>query len=326
MTTSEITPPAAARKSAPARRQFLFDSARLACGVGVFGLGLGLYAKQSKALPALALRPPGALAESDFLGACIRCGLCVRDCPYGTLSLARPETPVATGTPYFTARSVPCEMCDDIPCVKACPTGALDHSLTDIDKSRMGLAVLIDHETCLNFLGLRCDVCYRVCPVIDKAITLELVPNTRTGRHTMFLPTVHSEHCTGCGKCEKSCVTEEASIRVLPVALAKGALSKHYRLGWEEQRKAGGSLIDEKSMVDLPDRLPEGMKLPGHYDPGSGMTAPPGMPGSSAGPVPSAPPGLGGPAVPSAPPGMPGSVAGPVPSHPPGMVGPGGGK
>jgi formate hydrogenlyase subunit 6/NADH:ubiquinone oxidoreductase subunit I len=42
-------------------------------------------------------------------------------------------------------------MCEDIPCVKACPTGALDHSLKDINKSKMGLAVLVDHETCLNF-------------------------------------------------------------------------------------------------------------------------------------------------------------------------------
>ncbi|MBP6035189.1 MAG: ferredoxin-type protein NapG [Azonexus sp.] len=285
-------------QSSASRRQFLADSAKMACGVGMLGLGLGLYAKQSKALPALALRPPGAGAEGDFLGACIRCGLCVRDCPYNTLSLARPETPVATGTPYFTARQVPCEMCDDIPCVKACPTGALDHGLTDINKAKMGLAVLIDHETCLNFLGLRCDVCYRVCPVIDKAITLELVPNTRTGRHTMFLPTVHSEHCTGCGKCEKACVLQEAAIRVLPAKLAKGALGEHYRLGWEEKQKAGHSLIDEKSAVDLPDRLPEGVTLPNHYDPAGGgvavPSAPPGMPGSVAGPVPSAPPGLGG--------------------------------
>ena len=160
----------------------------MVCGVGMLGIGLGLYAKQSKALPALALRPPGALPEDDFLGACIRCGMCVRDCPYNTLELAKPETPVATGTPYFTGRNIPCEMCEDIPCIKACPTSALDHSLTDINKAKMGLAVLIDHETCLNFLGLRCDVCYRVCPVIDKAITLDMVPNTRTGRHAMFLP------------------------------------------------------------------------------------------------------------------------------------------
>lgn len=282
-------------KSGAARRQFLVDSARMACGVGMLGLGLGLYAKQSKALPALALRPPGALPEAEFLGACIRCGLCVRDCPYDTLSLAKPETPVATGTPYFTARAIPCEMCEDIPCIKACPTGALDHELTDINRAKMGIAVLIDHETCLNFLGLRCDVCYRVCPVIDQAITLELQPNTRTGRHAMFLPTVHSEHCTGCGKCEKSCVLEEAAIRILPPKLAKGELGKHYRVGWEEQKKAGKSLIDESKIQDLPDRLPEGASLPGHYDPASGQTAPArGLPGSEAGVIPSLPPGLGG--------------------------------
>ena len=282
-------------KSNAARRQFLFDSARMACGVGLLGLGLGLYAKQSKALPALALRPPGALPEDDFLGACIRCGLCVRDCPYDTLSLAKPETPVATGTPYFTARTIPCEMCEDIPCIKACPTGALDHGLTDINQAKMGIAVLIDHETCLNFLGLRCDVCYRVCPVIDKAITLDIQSNQRTGRHAMFLPTVHSEHCTGCGKCEQSCVLQEAAIRVLPPALAKGELGAHYRIGWEEQKKAGHSLIDESKMLDLPDRMPEGTKLPGHYDPASGMTAPArDLPANETLAIPSLPPGLGG--------------------------------
>lgn len=272
------------------RRQFLLDSARMTCGVGLLWLGLGYSAKQAKALPPMALRPPGALPEEDFLGACIRCGLCVRDCPFDILFLAQPEQAVTTGTPFFTARTGPCEMCEDIPCVKACPTGALDHGLTEIEKAQMGLAVLIDHETCLNFLGLRCDVCYRVCPAIDKAITLELVPNTRTGRHTMFLPTVHSDACTGCGKCEKACVLEEAAIRILPLNLAKGELGKHYRVGWEEQKKAGGSLIDEKSMVDLPDRMPDGVELPNHYDPGSARGAVP-----EGGPaVPSAPPGLGG--------------------------------
>ncbi len=283
------------------RRQFVFDSAKMACGVGMLGLGLGLYANKATALPAMALRPPGALAEESFLGACIRCGLCVRDCPYHTLDLAKPEAPVASGTPYFTARSIPCEMCEDIPCVKACPTGALDHALTDITKAKMGVAVLIDHESCLNFLGLRCDVCYRVCPVIDKAITLDMVPNLRTGRHAMFLPTVHSDACTGCGKCEKSCVLEEAAIRVLPPKLAKGKLSAHYRIGWDEKKKAGGSLIEDQ--LDLPDRMPEGVQLPNHFDPGSkpataasaagAPAAPPGMPGAKATPVPSKFPGLG---------------------------------
>ena len=246
------------KSKAAARRQFLFDSAKIACGAGMLGLGVGLYAKQARALPPTAIRPPGARAESEFLGACIRCGMCVRDCPYNILDLAKLGEDIATGTPYFTARSGPCEMCDDIPCVKACPTGALDPQLKNIDKARMGLAVLVDHETCLNYLGLRCDVCYRVCPLIDKAITLEPQHNARTGKHTLFIPAVHSDRCTGCGKCEQACVLEAAAIRVLPRHLAKGQLGGHYRLGWEEQKKAGKPLIE--GIIDLPERMPETWK------------------------------------------------------------------
>lgn len=259
------------------RREFMLDAAKMACGAGMLGLGLGLYGKQARALPPGAIRPPGALKEDEFLGACVRCGLCVRDCPYDILSLARPGHEVATGTPFFVARAKPCEMCEDIPCVKACPTGALDPSLTDIANARMGLAVLVDHETCLNFLGLRCDVCYRVCPLIDKAITLDLQHNERTSKHTRFLPTVHSDRCTGCGKCEASCVLEVSAIKVYPVALAKGELGSHYRIGWEEKRKAGKSLVEDRNIIDLPDRMPEGVKLEGHSDPGSlaGQPAPP---------------------------------------------------
>ncbi len=239
------------------RRQFLLDMAKAACTVGLMGGGLALYVKQAGALPPLSLRPPGALAESDFQGACIRCGLCVRDCPYHILELAKPEQRIATGTPYFVARTLPCEMCDDLPCVKACPTGALDPGLTDITQARMGLAVLVDQETCLNFLGLRCDVCYRICPMIDQAITLERQHNPRTGKHTMFLPTVHSEQCTGCGKCEQACVLETPAIKIYPIGLAKGEAGQHYRLGWEEKRQAGRSLIQDQDIIDLPDRLPE---------------------------------------------------------------------
>jgi len=235
------------------RRQFLQQSAAAMGGACAVALGLGLYARQAGSLPATALRPPGALSEEEFLAACVRCGLCVRACPYDTLKLATLGTPVPSGTPYFDARSVPCEMCDDIPCVPACPTGALDHGLTRIEDARMGLAVLIDQESCLNFQGLRCDVCYRVCPLIDEAITLELRHNPRSDRHAMLLPTVHSDHCTGCGKCEQSCVLPGASaIKVLPHRLAQGSTAGHYRKGWEEAEKAGGSVIGEQ--VHLPVR------------------------------------------------------------------------
>jgi len=237
------------------RRKFLADSARAACGAGCAGLLLALLVdSETAATPADVIRPPGALTEPEFNAACVRCGLCVRDCPYDTLRLADLGEPVATGTPYFVARQVPCEMCDDIPCVAACPTGALDPSLIDIDEAQMGTAVLVGHETCLNYLGLRCDVCYRVCPLIDEAITLEISHNRRTGKHALFIPTVHAEQCTGCGKCEKACVLEESAIKVLPVDVAAGRLGAHYRLGWEEKEKYGQPLVP--GIQDLPDRMP----------------------------------------------------------------------
>jgi ferredoxin-type protein NapG len=246
-----------------ARRRALVEMAKYAAGAAMVGAALAGLAKQSKSLPAEALRPPGALPEGDFQSACVRCGLCVRDCPYDTLRLAEIGDGPTIGTPYFIARDVPCEMCDDIPCAQACPTGALSHSLNKIEDAKMGIASLVDRETCLNMLGLRCDVCYRVCPVIDKAITLERTHNQRTQKHAIFEPVVHADHCTGCGKCEKSCVLEVAAIKVLPVELAKGKLGSHYRLGWEEKKKAGEELVPD--IIDLPDRVPAPplSKIPG---------------------------------------------------------------
>jgi ferredoxin-type protein NapG len=183
--------------------------------------------------------------------------MCVRGCPYDTLKLAHLEDDLVTGTPYFNARDVPCEMCEDIPCVAACPTGALDPELKDIDDAAMGTAVLVDQENCLNFLGLRCDVCYRVCPLIDEAITIEWQHNARSGKHARLLPTVNAEACTGCGKCEHSCVLDEAAIKILPRRLARGAAGTHYRIGWEEKRQAGNSLVpaDPEHRYTLPESM-----------------------------------------------------------------------
>lgn len=240
------------------RRQFMLTAAKSLGGVAVISLGLGLYARQSSALPAYAMRPPGALDEEDFLGACIRCGMCVRDCPFDTLKLAGFADQVVTGTPYFVARQVPCEMCDDIPCVKACPTGALNHQLSDINEARMGLAVVIDQENCIAFHGLRCEVCYNVCPLREKAITLELQQNPRTAKHALFIPRVHSDACTGCGKCEQACILPQAAIKVLPIKLAKADAAQHYRLGWEEKKKSGKSLVTPDTTHQF--NLPQGVE------------------------------------------------------------------
>ncbi|MBF0219168.1 MAG: ferredoxin-type protein NapG [Gammaproteobacteria bacterium] len=244
------------------RRRFLTDMAKSACGMTLLGMGIGLYSAQNSALPALALRPPGALAERDFLATCSRCGLCVRDCPYDILRLADIGEEVAVGTPYFIARQGGCEMCPDIPCIPVCPTNALDHNLTEINDARMGLAVVIDQESCIAFLGLRCEVCFNICPIRGKAITIEKSSNLRSGKHALFIPVVHSDSCTGCGKCEEGCVTDIASIKILPAPLAQGQLGAHYRLGWREKEAAGRSLVAPD--VEHQYNLPEGQ----HYEHG----------------------------------------------------------
>jgi ferredoxin-type protein NapG len=78
---------------------------------------------------------------------------------------------------------------------------------------------------------------------------------TAEAGYTLFIPIVHSKKCTGCGRCEHSCVLDNAAIKVLPIEQARGELGKHYRLGWEEKEKAGGSLIPEQ--LKLPVRRPE---------------------------------------------------------------------
>ncbi len=246
-------------RKAVSRRRFMADVARTACGVGLFGLGVGMYSR-ANSLPATAIRPPGALPEEDFLSACTRCGLCVRDCPYDVLRLGQLGESVPVGTPYFVAREKACVMCEDIPCVPVCPTGALDHGLENINNARMGLAVVVDQETCIAFLGLRCEVCFNVCPVRGEALTIDRRHNLRSGKHALFIPVVHSDACTGCGLCEQACILEKAAIKVFPVELAKGELGSHYRLGWEEKSKAGEALVTPDAEHRY--NLPEGM----HYE------------------------------------------------------------
>jgi len=220
------------------RRLFLLNMARTVGLTALGGLVWSAYVDEVTA-STLILRPPGALKEKDFLRTCIKCGMCVEACPFDTLFLAKPGDNKPLGTPFFEPRKVPCYMCTDIPCVPVCPTGALDEkSVTsegklDIEISEMGLAV-IDKESCIAFWGIQCDACYRACPVLGKAITIEYRKNERTGKHAYMQPVVHSEHCTGCGLCEHACVTEKAAIFVLPKEVAMGKAGAHYIKGWDE--------------------------------------------------------------------------------------------
>ena len=255
------------------RREFLLNGAR---GVGLAALGGLVWSAYVDEVTAstLLLRPPGALKEDDFLKTCIKCGMCVEACPYDTLMLAKPGDNKPIGTPYFVPRDVPCYMCPDIPCVPVCPTGALnEESVTtkgelDINIADMGVAV-IDHENCIAFWGIQCDACYRACPILGEAITVEYEKNARTGKHSFMKPVVHTNICTGCGLCEKACVTEKASIFVLPREVALGKAGDYYIKGWDKndekrlenakeiktttdisKRSAVDSLNDMKGLLD----------------------------------------------------------------------------
>jgi ferredoxin-type protein NapG len=205
------------------------------------------------------IRPPGAQAEPDFLASCIKCGQCVEACPFDTLSLASAEEKRAIGVPYFEPRETPCYMCEDAPCIAACPTDALLPG-TAIEDARMGLAVLIDQETCLAFQGLRCEVCYRVCPLMGKAIRLEMKPHERTDKHAYFLPVVDSEQCTGCGKCEYACILEKAAIKVLSRDVAKGELGEHYRFDWNEEPVISRDFKAPQSAPEIPEWGEKGLE------------------------------------------------------------------
>lgn len=216
------------------RRDFLVKGAQMAGAAASVGFVWHALVRNEARAAAGALRPPGALPERDFAARCIKCGQCVRACPYGTLALASIAGVAANGTPHFEPRSVPCYMCQDLPCTRACPSGALDRGLEDVTKARMGLAV-IDEEHCLSWQGLRCEVCYRVCPVRGKAIVINTEPR-RLSRHAVFEPIVDSGHCTGCGLCEKSCPTELAAIRVLRPEFVQGRVGGHYRMQDKDAR------------------------------------------------------------------------------------------
>ncbi len=236
------------------RRKFIVQMAQNVAIATVGGLIWGAFVDEAKAAPLL-LRPPGAKKEEDFISLCIKCGLCVEACPYDTLMLAKPGDNKPTGTPYFIPRSIPCYMCEDIPCVPPCPTGALDidsvseikdgKRVFDITKMDMGVAI-VDIKDCIAYWGIQCDACYRACPLLDKAIFMEYRQNERTGKHAKLLPVVDPDYCTGCGLCEHACVTEIAAIKVLPREVALGKVGSHYVKGWQksdEERLKGSKGI-----------------------------------------------------------------------------------
>jgi ferredoxin-type protein NapG len=72
-------------------------------------------------------------------------------------------------------------------------------------------------------------------------------------------PIVHGDKCTGCGLCERACVTEKAAIFVLPRENVLGHAGDYYIKGWDKkdekrlenaEAKITTTEISKKSAID----------------------------------------------------------------------------
>lgn len=128
------------------------------------------------------VRPPGALAENQFLKRCIKCGQCMRICPTNVLQPALFEAGLeGLWTPILNFRigTSGCQY-TCVACSQLCPTAAIRPLDPD---ERMGLnryaekgpirigTAFVDRGRCLPWaMDIPCIVCQENCPVSPKAI------------------------------------------------------------------------------------------------------------------------------------------------------------
>lgn len=137
------------------------------------------------------LRPPGAIPESQFRKACVRCGKCIEICPHDCLKM---DSSFGGGRllPVVEAADSPCQLCMKCPAV--CPTGALNRACRQMEDAHMGHAHILASR-CLNYTGgTMCWTCYDRCPLRGRAIILQ----------DGLTPAVTGD-CVGCGVCEHVC-------------------------------------------------------------------------------------------------------------------------
>ena len=164
------------------------------------------------------LRPPGAVAEDDFLRRCIRCGECMKVCIGRALHPAFAQAgAVGLWTPLLVARLGYCEYNCTL-CGQVCPTGAIARlQRPEKQKTVIGLAVF-DRNRCLPYArGEECLVCEEHCPTGEKAIVFDLrTVETENGPRSLKVPRVISRLCIGCGICETRCPLDgQSAIRVV---------------------------------------------------------------------------------------------------------------
>ena len=150
------------------------------------------------------LRPPGALPEKEFLDTCYRCGNCVDVCPAKAIRTMNVQEVEQTGTPYIDADLAACVVCDELSCMRSCPSGALK-LVPSREEIAMGLA-RVDGQVCVRSHGEDCRLCVDKCPLGTTAIDIGEVGEV----------VVKISGCVGCGVCQFYCPTTPKAIVVSP--------------------------------------------------------------------------------------------------------------
>ena len=136
------------------------------------------------------IRPPGSLAEEEFLKRCIKCGQCMRACPTNVIQPGGIEGGLENlWTPVLNYRigSSGCQL-NCVACGQVCPTSAIRpitlpeklglNEFSEAGPIKMGTAFL-DRNRCLPWaMDKPCIVCQENCPVSPKAIYTQECFNT----------------------------------------------------------------------------------------------------------------------------------------------------
>jgi MauM/NapG family ferredoxin protein len=183
------------------------------------------------------IRPPGSIAEADFLRRCIKCGECMRVCPTNVIQPALLEGGFeALWTPVLINRIGYCEF-NCVLCGQVCPTGAIVPLSVEkkVGKPPYGKPVTIgtafyDRGRCLPWaMNTECIVCEEVCPTSPKAIWFQTTEvRTREGTSKLLkLPRVDPNLCVGCGICENKCpVHDRAAVRVTSIGETRSSINQ----------------------------------------------------------------------------------------------------
>jgi MauM/NapG family ferredoxin protein len=186
----------------PDRRLFLGS-----LGLSIFSLALLNIGNKRQDAKDHLLRPPG-VDGATFLSKCVRCGICVKVCPTQALQFDLTQTGVeGFGTPVLVPRYGFCQYSCNA-CGLHCPVEAIPPLKIDEKKKAVIGHAYIDHNRCIAWGDhLPCIVCQEMCPLPQKAITLEKgSPVLLDGYQVeVKLPVVDRSICIGCGTCENKC-------------------------------------------------------------------------------------------------------------------------